>query len=322
MSPFIHIQGVSKTFKEKEILNDVTFSLKKGEILSLVGASGSGKSTFLRILAGLESATKGKVLIDGNDISSTKPQNRPIGMVFQQPLLFPHMNVLENVMYGLEMRGEKKRENKRKAKDYIQRVGLGEVMHHYPSELSGGQQQRVSLIRSLILKPKLLLLDEPFSSLDLQLRRELRQWVLTVFKEEGTTVLFVTHDRDEAYEVGDRVAVLHEGRFLQAGTPEEIYYRPGSSFVASFMSDGLILSPGQFIHASHLSISSSGEALLHPKWKGKIQQKLFVAGTNIHEIWVEELKQKLHLPLDRESSHGTVWLYAKEENIQTFQNEE
>ena len=138
MSSFIHIQGVSKTFKEKEILKDVTFSLKKGEILSLVGASGSGKSTFLRILAGLESATKGKVLIDGNDISSTKPQNRPIGMVFQQPLLFPHMNVLENVMYGLEMRGKKKRENKRKAKDYIQRVGLGEVMHHYPSELIGG----------------------------------------------------------------------------------------------------------------------------------------------------------------------------------------
>ncbi|MEI2666417.1 ABC transporter ATP-binding protein [Rossellomorea sp. LJF3] len=322
MRPFINIQGVSKTFKEKEILNDVTFSLKKGEILSLVGASGSGKSTFLRILAGLESTPKGKVLIDGNDICSTKPQNRPIGMVFQQPLLFPHMNVLENVMYGLEMRGEKKRENKRNAKDYIQRVGLGEVTHHYPSELSGGQQQRVSLIRSLILKPKLLLLDEPFSSLDLQLRRELRQWVLNVFKEEGTTVLFVTHDRDEAYEVGDRVAVLHEGRFLQVGTPEEIYYRPGTPFVASFMSDGLTLSPRQFIHASHLSISSSGHDLPYPKWKGTVQQKLFVAGTNIYEIWVEELKQKLHLPLERESSNGTVWVYAKEENIQTFQNEE
>ncbi|MGG4167782.1 ABC transporter ATP-binding protein [Rossellomorea vietnamensis] len=322
MSSFINIQGVSKTFKEKEILKNVTFSLQKGEILSLVGTSGSGKSTFLRILAGLETATKGKVLIDGNDISLTKPQNRPIGMVFQQPLLFPHMNVLENVMYGLEMSGNKKRENNRSAKDYIQRVGLGEVMHHYPSELSGGQQQRVSLIRSLILKPKLLLLDEPFSSLDLQLRKELRQWVLNVFKEEGTTVLFVTHDRDEAYEMGDRVAVLHEGRFLQIGTPEEIYYRPGSSFVASFMSDGLTLPRRQFIHASHLCVSFSGHDLHYPNWEGTVLQKLFVAGTNIHEVWVEELDQNLNLPLEGTSSHEKIWLYAKEENIQTFQKEE
>jgi ABC-type Fe3+/spermidine/putrescine transport system ATPase subunit len=322
VSPFIEIHGVSKTFKEKEILTNVTFSLERGEILSLVGASGSGKSTFLRILSGLEFATEGKVLIDGTDISSSKPQNRPIGMVFQQPLLFPHMNVLENVMYGLEMKRTKKRERKRGAKDFIERVGLGEVMYHYPAELSGGQQQRVSLIRSLILKPKLLLLDEPFSNLDPQMRKDLRQWVLTMFKEEGTTVLFVTHDRDEAYEMGDRVAVLHEGRFLRIGTPEEIYYRPGSPFVASFMSDGLILPRQQFIHSSHLRISSSRQNLSLPNWQGKVRQKRFIAGTNIYEIWVEELKQKINLPLEWESSHETIWLYSEAENIQTFHIEE
>ena len=322
MNSFIEIEGVSKTFKRKEILTNVTLSLKKGEILSVVGASGSGKSTFLRILSGLESATGGKVLIDGNDISSIKPHNRPIGMVFQQPLLFPHMNVLENVMYGLEMKGNQKSENKKRAMDYIERVGLGEVMHHYPAELSGGQQQRVSLIRSLILKPKLLLLDEPFSSLDLQLRKELRQWVHIMLKEEGTTVLFVTHDRDEAYEMGDRLAVLHDGRFLQIGTPDEIYYRPRFPFVASFMSDGVILHQQQFIHASHLSVTSSGQDIQFPKWKGTVLQKRFVAGTNIYEIWIEELKQKLSLPLEWDSSNDKIWLYAKEENIQTFQNEE
>ncbi|PFA68659.1 ABC transporter ATP-binding protein [Bacillus sp. AFS015802] len=321
MSSFIEIHGVSKAFKEKEILTDVTFSLEKGEILSLVGASGSGKSTLLRILSGLESAAKGKVVIEGNDISSVKPRNRPIGMVFQQPLLFPHMNVLENVMYGLKMKQAKKSESKQRARDYIERVGLGEFMHHYPSELSGGQQQRVSLIRSLILKPKLLLLDEPFSSLDLQRRRELRQWVRGMLKEEETTVLFVTHDRDEAYEMGDRVAVLHEGRFLQIGTPEEIYYRPGTPSVASFMSDGLILQQKRFIHASHLHVSPSNQDLPLPKWKGTVLQKLFVAGTDIHEIWVEELNQKLKMPLEGGSINDTVWLYAKEENIQTFHKE-
>ncbi|MDX8345930.1 ABC transporter ATP-binding protein [Rossellomorea sp. YZS02] len=320
MSSFIEIQGLFKTFKEKEILTDTTLSLKKGEILSLVGASGSGKSTFLRILSGLESATKGKVLIEGSDISSIKPRNRPIGMVFQQPLLFPHMNVLENVMYGLKMKGKNK-ENKKRAKDYIERVGLGEFMHHYPSELSGGQQQRVSLIRSLILKPKLLLLDEPFSSLDLQLRKELRQWVRSILKEEDTTVLFVTHDRDEAYEMGDRVAVLQDGRFLQIGSPGEIYYNPASPFVASFMSDVLILQEQQFVHASHIRVVPSVKDLTSPCWKGTVRQKLFMAGTDIHEIWVEELRQKLHLPLGWDSINGTVWLYAEEENIRTFQIE-
>ena len=321
MSSFIEIQGLSKTFKEKEVLTDTTLSLKKGEILSLVGASGSGKSTFLRILSGLESATKGKVLIEGSDISSIKPRNRPIGMVFQQPLLFPHMNVLENVMYGLKMKGKNK-ENKKRAKDYIERVGLGEFMHHYPSELSGGQQQRVSLIRSLILKPKLLLLDEPFSSLDLQLRKELRQWVRSILKEEDTTVLFVTHDRDEAYEMGDRVAVLQDGRFLQIGSPGEIYYNPASPFVASFMSDVLILQEQQFVHASHIRIVPSGKDLTSPCWKGTVRQKLFMAGTDIYEIWVEELRQKLNLPLGWDPINGTVWLYAEEENIRTFQIEE
>ncbi|WP_226677420.1 ABC transporter ATP-binding protein [Rossellomorea aquimaris] len=321
MSSFIEIQGLSKTFKEKEILTDTTLSLKKGEILSLVGASGSGKSTFLRILSGLESATKGKVLIEGSDISSIKPRNRPIGMVFQQPLLFPHMNVLENVMYGLKMKGKNK-ENKKRAKDYIERVGLGDFMHHYPSELSGGQQQRVSLVRSLILKPKLLLLDEPFSSLDLQLRKELRQWVRSILKEEDTTVLFVTHDRDEAYEMGDRVGVLQDGRFLQIGSPGEIYYNPASPFVASFMSDVLILQEQQFVHASYIRIVPSGKDLTSPCWKGTVRQKLFMAGTDIYEIWVEELRQKLNLPLGWDPINGTVWLYAEEENIRTFQIEE
>jgi ABC-type Fe3+/spermidine/putrescine transport system ATPase subunit len=319
---FIEINQLTKTFKDKEILTNLTFSLNKGEILSLVGASGSGKSTFLRILSGLESATGGNMSIDGSDISSLKPYKRPIGMVFQQPLLFPHMNVLENVMYGLEMKERNKGENKKKALNYIEKVGLGEVAHQYPSELSGGQQQRVSLIRSLILKPKLLLLDEPFSSLDLQLRKELRQWVRQMFKEEGTTVIFVTHDRDEAYELGDRVAVLQDGEFLQIGTPEDIYYRPHSSFVASFMSDGLILNQQQFIHSSNIKVSCSSADTSLPRWKGKVMRKLFLAGTNLYEVWVNELEQKLNLPLEIEASTEDIWLYAEEESIQTFQKEE
>ncbi|WP_044340407.1 ABC transporter ATP-binding protein [Rossellomorea aquimaris] len=322
MSSFIEINQLTKTFKDKEILTNVTFSLNKGEVLSLVGASGSGKSTFLRILSGLESATGGNMSIDGSDISSLKPQKRPIGMVFQQPLLFSHMNVLENVMYGLELKGRNKGENKKLALDYIERVGLGEVANHYPSELSGGQQQRVSLIRSLILKPKLLLLDEPFSSLDLQLRKELRQWVRQMFREEGTTVIFVTHDRDEAYELGDRVAVLQSGRFLQIGKPEDIYYRPDSPFVASFMSDGLILNQHQFIHATDIKVSCSPAGTTMIRWKGTVSKKLFLAGTNLYEVWVNELEQKVNLPLEIEASTEDIWLFADEESIQTFQKDE
>ncbi|BCB02077.1 ABC transporter ATP-binding protein [Bacillus sp. KH172YL63] len=320
MSSYIDIQTVSKTFKDAHILTDITFSLTKGEILSVVGASGSGKSTLLRLLSGLESVTSGKLMIEGKDISSTRPKDRQIGMVFQQPLLFPHMNVLENVMYGLAMKEKRKKENRKRAEEYIERVGLGDVMHHYPSELSGGQQQRVSLIRSLILKPKLLLLDEPFSALDLMRRKELRQWMRKMLKEEGTTVLFVTHDRDEAYEMGDRVGVLNEGRFLQIGTPEDIYYKPGSPFVASFMSDGLTLPEGRFIHSSHIEVCGHDQAFR--KWKGTVLQKLFVAGTDMYEVWVEELGQKLNLPLDRHTDSETIWLGADERHIQTFQHKE
>ncbi|NMH67589.1 ABC transporter ATP-binding protein [Bacillus sp. RO3] len=321
MRSFIEIHQLTKSFNGKEILKGVTFSLNKGEILSLVGTSGSGKSTFLRILSGLESATGGKMAVEGNEIHSLKPQERPIGMVFQEPLLFPHMNVLENVMYGLQMQGRNKVENRKKAKEYIERVGLGEVMHHYPSELSGGQQQRVSLIRSLILKPKLLLLDEPFSSLDLQLRKELRQWVRKIFKEEETTVIFVTHDRDEAYELGDRVAVLHDGDFLQIGSPEDVYYRPVSPFAASFMSDGLIINQ-QFVHASHIKVSSSPPDTSKPQWKGSVRKKRFVSGMNLYEVWVEELQQKLNLPLQIDGNLDETWLYTEPKHIQTFQRED
>ncbi|WP_064091632.1 ABC transporter ATP-binding protein [Rossellomorea aquimaris] len=318
MSAFIHISQISKTFNKSTILKELTLSVKKGEILSLVGTSGSGKSTFLRIVAGLESPSSGSITIDGKDVTSLKAHNRPIGMVFQQPLLFPHMNVLENVMYGLKMK-QKNKGNVQQAKEYIEKVGLGNVKYHYPAELSGGQQQRVSLIRTLILKPKLLLLDEPFSNLDLQLRKELREWVLKMFKEEETTVIFVTHDRDEAYEMGDRVAVLHDGSFSQIGTPEEVYYHPNNSFVASFLSDGLILHPNQFVHSKHIKVNM--KANTNPsflKWKGKLVKKLFMAGEDVYQVNVDELDQKMNVPLKIEPSSKEIWLYADRESIQTF----
>lgn len=219
----------------------LTLEIARGELLALVGASGSGKSTTLRIAAGYEVPDEGRVLLDGRDITGVPPQRRGFGMVFQHYALFPHMSVAENVAFGLEARGVRKAERLRRAREALASVGLGDKADRAVQALSGGEQQRVALARALVIEPPVLLLDEPLSNLDPTLRESTREELRQMLHRLQVTALFVTHDQEDAFAVADRVALLREGVLLQVGTPEELYDRPVSRAVAEFIGRSTLL---------------------------------------------------------------------------------
>lgn len=227
---------------EKHYEGDARFSLKPvhltvraGEFFSLLGPSGCGKTTLLKLVAGLLQPDSGEVSLGEKTMTFLPPERRGFGMVFQQALLFPHMTVEENVAFGLKMQGIGKKERLRQARNMLEKVGLAGYGSRYPSALSGGQQQRVSLARALVLKPRLLLMDEPFSALDPELREEMRELVHHIHQEFRLTILFVTHDRDEAFQLSDRIGVMKEGVLLQTGTPRQLYEQPNAPEVAAFL---------------------------------------------------------------------------------------
>ncbi len=228
-----------KRFGKHEVLQGIDLEVYPGEILALLGPSGCGKTTLLRVIAGLESPDAGRVLLEGREITHLPPERRGIGFVFQDYALFPHLTALGNVAFGLK--GEGRWERARRA---LERVGMTLFQERRPGELSGGQQQRVALARALAPGPRLVLLDEPFSSLDAGLRTATREEVRKVLKEAGTTALLVTHDQEEALSFADRLGVMRGGRLLQVGTPEEVYLRPKTPFVAQFLGRTNLL-PGE-----------------------------------------------------------------------------
>lgn len=257
-SHFIELSDIRKVYKDKEVLNVNQLSVKRGEIISVVGPSGTGKSTLLRLIAGLEKTDTGEIKIDGEYLTNVPPQQRPVVYMFQESLLFPHMNVLENVAFGLKMAKVSKNKRYDKSKEMMKRVGLEGLESRFPHEISGGQKQRAALARSLIVHPKVLLLDEPFSSLDTELRKETRRWIKHLLKSENITVLFVTHDLEEAMAFGDRVAVLNEGKLEQLDSPHVLYESPVNSCVASFLQGG-IWTKERFIPVSCLKMGRNDD---------------------------------------------------------------
>lgn len=217
-------------------VNDVSLDLDVGEVVTLLGPSGCGKSTVLRIVAGLEQPDGGRVLIDGVDVTSSAPSERPISLVFQHYALFPHLSVLDNVAYGLHVQARPLAA----AHEALSLVDLADAAARFPAELSGGQQQRVALARALAVRPQVLLLDEPLSNLDEALRRHVREHLRTLQQRLKLTLLYVTHDQAEAMAVSDRVVVMHDGRVAQIGSPRQLYERPNSTFVAGFMGEGRV----------------------------------------------------------------------------------
>jgi spermidine/putrescine ABC transporter ATP-binding subunit len=237
----VRFSGVSKRFGEVIALNDVSLPIRRGELMTLLGPSGCGKTTLLNLIAGFFSPDGGEILIGGERMNDVPTYRREIGMMFQNYALFPHMTVAANVGYGLRMRRLPKAEIERRVSDMLRLVRLTGHEDRKPRQLSGGQQQRVALARALAINPKVLLLDEPFSALDKNLRASMQVELREIQRKVGVTTVFVTHDQSEALSLSDRLAVMSEGRICQLGTPEEIYRRPCERFVATFVGDANVL---------------------------------------------------------------------------------
>ena len=231
----IRVEHLTKTFGDFAAVSDAGFSIGEGELAALLGPSGSGKSTILRIIAGLEKPDRGRVFLTGNDVTAHRVQERNIGFVFQHYALFKHMTVEQNIAFGLEVQKKSRAAVREKVDELIELVKLSGYNRHYPSQLSGGQRQRVALARALAPEPRVLLLDEPFGSLDAKVRKNLAQWIRDLHKRIHVTGIFVTHDQDEAMEISDKIILVNRGRIEQTGTPRDIYEYPQSKFVASFV---------------------------------------------------------------------------------------
>ena len=235
VQPYVRIEGVTRKFGEITAVDEVSLDIYRGEVFCLLGGSGCGKTTLLRVLAGLEPATTGSVLIDGVDVTGIPPYRRPVNMMFQSYALFPHLTVRNNVAFGLRQEGIASPQIKRRVDAILDLVKLGPYARRKPHQLSGGQRQRVALARALVKEPKLLLLDEPLGALDRQLREEMQFELINIQQALGITFVVVTHDQEEAMTLSSRIAVMHAGRIVQTGTPTEIYEYPGSRFVARFI---------------------------------------------------------------------------------------
>jgi sulfate transport system ATP-binding protein len=231
----IEVRHVSKRFGSFVALDDVSVSIPTGQLTALLGPSGGGKSTLLRIIAGLEHADEGQVTIEGRDATNLPPQRRNVGFVFQHYAAFKHMSVFRNVAFGLQIRKRPKREIRERVHELLALVHLEQFADRLPSQLSGGQRQRMALARALAVEPSVLLLDEPFGALDAKVRKELRDWLRRLHDEVHVTTVFVTHDQEEALEVADEITVINEGRVEQIGTPEQLYDSPANDFVMRFL---------------------------------------------------------------------------------------
>lgn len=259
----LHIRGLRKNFGEVEVLKSIDLDVREGEFLTLLGPSGSGKTTLLRIIAGFENATSGELRIGDLDLGQLTPSERQLGMVFQNYALFPHMTVAENVAYGLRVRKVKEPKRSQRVGEMLEIVGLTHLRDRKPSQLSGGQQQRVALARALAYEPEILLMDEPLGALDRSLRLQMESEIKRVHRQVGTTVIYVTHDQEEALVLSDRVAIMNQGVFVGLDTPMELFQNPPNSFVAKFFSDSNIF-----------EAEVSGEHLLAFSQRAGVETKL------------------------------------------------
>jgi ABC-type Fe3+/spermidine/putrescine transport system ATPase subunit len=246
LTTWLACQGINKRLGSRPVLRDLELTASRGEIISILGPSGSGKTTLMRLIAGLSDPDSGAIEIAGrpvwNPAVRVKTEHRRVGLVFQDYAIWPHMTVADNVGFGLRLAGMARAERDARIRQALEAMHIPELATRFPDQLSGGQQQRVALARSLAARPELLLLDEPLSNLDAGLRENLRCEILDVIRTHGITAVYITHDQGEAMALGDKLAVIHAGRILQIGSPEELYYRPRSGFVASFLGGANLVS--------------------------------------------------------------------------------
>jgi len=305
--PIIELKNLTRRFGDFVALDGVSLSVAPGEFLTLLGASGSGKTTTLRLIAGFDLPDAGEILMDGQDIAPLPPYRRPINTVFQQYALFPHMSVRENVAYGLRMRKVPKGEITGRVDEALKMVQLGQLDARAPKQLSGGQQQRVALARALVNRPRVLLLDEPLGALDLKLRKEMQLELKHLQTQVGITFIYVTHDQEEALTMSDRIALMRAGKIEQVGTPREIYAKPQSRYVADFIGEtNLLKLPSGWLSVRPEAISGAAG-----------QQGSGVAGQNIRNGKVTEVvyagaTTRVHLQL----SDGQTLVFYWDQDIQ------
>lgn len=288
LDDLLRIEGLTKVFDGSvRAVDDVSLTVSKGEIFALLGSSGCGKSTLLRMLAGFDAPTKGRIFLSGKDITDLPPYQRPINMMFQSYALFPHLNVWDNVAFGLRRDGMPKGEIVERVESMLKLVQLGKFAKRKPHQLSGGQQQRVALARSLAKRPQLLLLDEPLGALDKKLRESTQLELVNIIEEVGVTCVMVTHDQEEAMTMASRIAVMNDGYFLQVGTPDDIYETPNSRLVAGFIGNVNIFE-GEVVEdeADHVTIRCP--ECLHYVGHG-------ITGTPGMEVGVALRPEKIHL---------------------------
>lgn len=273
----LRLEGIQKKFNDVTVLNSIDFSVQAGEFITLLGSSGCGKTTTLRIIAGLETPDSGRVFLNGEDITDLEPNHRSVNTVFQNYALFPHMTVAENIGYGLKLRKVNQKEITRRVQEMLELVQLAGYENRKPSELSGGQKQRIAIARAIINEPKVLLLDEPLGALDLKLRRQMQLELKRLQKKLGITFIYITHDQEEALNMSDRIAVMNRGVFEQIGTANEIYYHPRTSYVANFVGSANVLHCGTKTYAVRMeNVEIDGGE--HCTYTAKVVEKSFAGG--------------------------------------------
>ncbi len=273
---FVEIKNLNKSFGVNQVVRDVNLNIERGEFISFLGPSGCGKTTLLRMVAGFELASSGHIKVDGQDFTHLSPAKRGVGMVFQAYALFPNMTVAGNVGFGLKVAGRPESEIKSRVAEMLDLIKLPHLAERYPYQMSGGQQQRVALARALAVSPRILLLDEPLSALDAKIRVSLRDEICALQKKLGITTIFVTHDQEEALSMSDRVVVMNEGRIEQSGTPFEIYNKPKTSFVASFVGT-LTKIEAEIRDAKSGKLIVDGQMFSVQNIKGQVGQKVTIA---------------------------------------------
>lgn len=256
---FLEVKNISKKYEDKYAIKDVSFSLEKGKFLCLLGPSGSGKSTILHSIGGFIKH-EGEIILDGKSIKNLSPEDRDVSTVFQSFGLFPHMNVLKNVMYGLKFKekDKSKKEKEAEAREVLRIVGLNGYEKRYPSELSGGEKQRVALARSLVVRPKILLMDEPLSALDAKLRSEMQFEIRRIQREFNITTIFVTHDQKEAFVMADEIIIINHGEIVAKGAPQDIYNHPKNEFTLDFIGNKNIIK-GKYVRPEKIRLDANGE---------------------------------------------------------------
>jgi putative spermidine/putrescine transport system ATP-binding protein len=344
--PMVHLDRVTKTYGNYIALTETRLDIQRGEFLTLLGPSGSGKTTLLNMICGMQVPTAGRVVIDGRDVTDVPPSKRGIGMVFQNYALMPHMTVFENIAFPLQIRRVEKREIRERVTKVLALVGLEALEHRRPRELSGGQQQRVSIARCMVYDPALILMDEPLGALDKKLREQMQIEIKRLHRESGITIVYVTHDQEEALNMSDRIILMNRGRIEQLGTPEELYVSPRTQFVADFIGESSLLEAEVVVtgEQGQIRLSSSGSnvtakgnhpagtkgrLLLRPecvrlltdgdvphgfnRLDGKLDSTLTTGGTTKHFVTLDGSHEQV---IVQELSNSAMKRYGPDERVQ------